>query len=168
MHWPNLSHLSDFSTLQLVCGHTPLSLPRLPLSPMPSGEMPKSLKLFSFSFLKIFIVETLSDIPISTPLSLPASTQLPPPLPSGHHHTLVCVCGLCMYVCSSAHPFTFFHQNPCPHESFNHQYSPTFLWVSNSRFRELLSQEQAGHHLCSWGGVSSAISPCFFRAHLYL
>ena len=53
--------------------------------------------LYFFSF-STSIVDTVTDVPIIPSLTLPASTQSLHPLPSGHHHTVVCVCGLCTCV----------------------------------------------------------------------
>ena len=47
-------------------------------------------------FNLVFIVDTITDVPISP--TLPTSTQSPAPLPSGHYHTVVCVHGLHIYV----------------------------------------------------------------------
>ena len=109
MHRPNLSCLSNFSTLQLVHGHALLSLLHQPVSQMPLGEMPKSLKLFPFSFLKIFIVDTIKDAPFAPPPPLCPPSPSSQPLPSGHHHTL---CLWVVHVRSLANPFTFFHPEP--------------------------------------------------------
>ena len=46
-------------------------------------------------FLFIFIVDTVADVLITHPL--PPCSQALLSLPSGHHHTVVCVCGLCIY-----------------------------------------------------------------------
>ena len=48
-------------------------------------------------FLPIFIVDTITDGPIFPPF-LTSTQSLSPRLPSGHHHTIVCVYGLCIYV----------------------------------------------------------------------
>ena len=53
--------------------------------------------VFSFSFHFIFIADTITDAPFPTPPPLLAITQPLSPLPSGHHHTVVSVCGLCIY-----------------------------------------------------------------------
>ena len=52
--------------------------------------------LFIYLFNFIFI-DTITDVPIPLP-ALPSSTQPLSPSSSGHHHTIVCVYGLCMYV----------------------------------------------------------------------
>ena len=71
--------------------------------------------LFSY----IFIVDTIAHV-----TTLPTFSQLLLPLPSGHHHTVVCVHGL--YICSLANSFTFrlvlpqpnsCHSVPCIHAS---------------------------------------------------
>ena len=56
-----------------------------------------SIASFSCIFLTLFfIIYTITDVPILPPL--PTSTQTLPPLPSGHRHTVVCVCGFCTRV----------------------------------------------------------------------
>ena len=49
-----------------------------------------------FSFYFIFIVDTITDVPISHP-PFPTSTQPLPPFPSANHHTVVYVYGSCIY-----------------------------------------------------------------------
>ena len=50
-----------------------------------------------FNFFNfIFIVDTIADVPLSPPLCPPLPSSHPP-FPSGHHHTVVCVYGLCIY-----------------------------------------------------------------------
>ena len=62
--------------------------------------------MFKFFLTLFFIVDIITHVLISPHLfaNLPPA---PDPLPSGLHHTVVCVYGLCIYVL--ADPFTSFH-----------------------------------------------------------
>lgn len=63
-----------------------------------SRETARLLKkiFFKIIYLFNFIVDIFTDIPIPPPLLAP--THPPIPLSSGHHHTVVWVYGLCIYV----------------------------------------------------------------------
>ena len=49
-----------------------------------------------FYIFFIFVIDIVSDVPIPPLLGPPLPS--PTPLPSGHHHTVVCVLGFCIYV----------------------------------------------------------------------
>ena len=67
--------------------------------------MTTKLYFFSILFFLIFIVDTITGDAFTH--TLPMSTQPLCPLRSGHHHTVACVHGLCIYVIwlSPSHSF---------------------------------------------------------------
>ena len=53
---------------------------------------------FTKAIFFLFIVDTITDFLISYPFAHLHPGLTPPSLPSGHHHTVVCIYWLCVYV----------------------------------------------------------------------
>ena len=54
------------------------------------------MEFYFISFFFISIVDTITAISVFSPLAL--FNQSLPPIPPGHHRTVVCVYGLCIHV----------------------------------------------------------------------
>ena len=99
---------------------------------VPGDSEIKCSKNSIFSFL-FFIIDTITNALTSCP-PLPTSIQPSPHLSSGHHHTVVCVHGSCIYDLWLILSPSFIQPLPGTAVSLFHVSTPLFLFCSSLYF----------------------------------